>query len=56
MWRCLLGDEVVEHEGSKVLIIAKELAANLQGITMDVQDTPDGPKIVLLESQTNSLR
>ena len=43
------GDEVVEHEGSKVLIIAKELAANLQGITMDVQDTPDGPKIVLLE-------
>ncbi len=43
------GDEVVEHEGSKVLIIAKELAVNLKGITMDVQDTPDGPKIVLLE-------
>jgi Fe-S cluster assembly iron-binding protein IscA len=43
------GDEVVEHEGSKVLLIAKELAVNLQGITMDVKDTPDGLKIVLLE-------
>ena len=43
------GDQVVEHEGSKVLLVTKELAASLQGIQMDVQETPQGPKIVLLE-------
>jgi hypothetical protein len=42
-------DQVVEHEGSKVLLVTKELAVSLQGITMDVQETSGGPKLVLLE-------
>ena len=43
------GDEVVEHEGAKVLLVTKEVAESLQGITMDVQETSGGPKIVLVE-------
>jgi Fe-S cluster assembly iron-binding protein IscA len=43
------GDQVVEYEGSKVLLVTKEVAVSLQGITMDVQETSGGPKLVLLE-------
>ncbi len=41
------GDQVVEHEGSKVLLVASELAPVVDGVTLDVQDTPDGPKLVI---------
>lgn len=41
------GDQVVEHEGAKVLLVASELAAVMDGITLDVQDTADGPKLVV---------
>ena len=41
------GDQVVEHEGLKVLLVAPELAHVVDGITLDVQDTADGPKLVV---------
>ena len=41
------GDQVVEHEGAKVLLVATELAPAVDGITLDVQETADGPKLVV---------
>jgi len=41
------GDQTVEHEDSKVLLVEKELADTLQGITIDVEDTPQGAKLVV---------
>ena len=41
------GDQVVEHEGAKVLLVAPELATALEGNTLDVQDTEEGPKLFL---------
>jgi len=43
----LSGDQVVEYEGTKVLIIEPELAADLTGITLDVDDTPEGAELVI---------
>ena len=41
------GDQVVEHQGVKALLVASELAPSLEGVTLDVQDTDDGPKLVV---------
>ena len=40
-------DQVVEYEGSKVLLIGKELFDVFDGRTLDAQDTPDGIKLVI---------
>jgi Fe-S cluster assembly iron-binding protein IscA len=42
------GDQVVEYEGTKVLVIEPKLANNLQGVTIDVDETPEGPELVVL--------
>ena len=42
------GDRVVEYEGSKVLLVERELATRLEGHTLDIEDTADGPELVLL--------
>jgi Fe-S cluster assembly iron-binding protein IscA len=41
-------DQVVEHEGSKVLLVEQALADSLDGVTLDVQDTADGPELIVL--------
>lgn len=41
------GDQVVEHEGAKVLLVAPGLATTLEGSTLDVQDTAEGPKLFI---------
>jgi len=41
------GDQVVEDEGTKVLLVASELAPVVEGVTLDVQDTADGPKLAI---------
>jgi len=41
------GDQVVEYEGAKVLLVASELAPVVDGVTLDVQDTPEGPKLAV---------
>ena len=43
----LSGDQVVEYEGAKALLVAPELASVVEGVTLDVQDTPEGPKLVM---------
>ena len=43
------GDRVVEYEGTKVLVVEPKLANNLQGITIDVDETPDGAELVIRE-------
>ena len=45
------GDCIVEYEGARVLVVEPELANNLQGITLDVDDTPDGPELVVDEKK-----
>ena len=40
-------DQVVEHDGSKVLLVEKGLSSMVDGLTLDAQDTPDGPKLVI---------
>ena len=41
------GDEVVEHEGSGLLVVEQELAASLDGFILDVEDTIGGIQLVL---------
>ena len=43
------GDQVVKHEGSKVLLIEERLSNILDGIVIDVDDTPDGPQLVVAD-------
>jgi Fe-S cluster assembly iron-binding protein IscA len=45
------GDQVVEQEGAKVLLIGHELANILGGTTLDVQDTSDGPKLSISQPE-----
>ena len=45
------GDQVVEHKGSKVLLVEPGLAGHLEGHTLDIEDTADGPKLVILEGK-----
>lgn len=40
-------DQVVEHEGSKVLLVETGLAVSLEGLILDVEDTAEGPKLVI---------
>ena len=36
------GDQVVESEGVKILIISPELIPSLEGMVIDYQETPQG--------------
>lgn len=42
------GDQVVKHEGVKVLLVEEGLATSLDGVILDVEDTPDGPKLTIV--------
>lgn len=41
-------DEVIEHEGRAVLLVSRELSAELGGAAIDVEEAADGSHIVLL--------
>jgi Fe-S cluster assembly iron-binding protein IscA len=41
------GDDTVEHEGAKVFAIESKLSGHLNGVTLDVEDTPEGPMLML---------
>jgi Fe-S cluster assembly iron-binding protein IscA len=41
------GDQAIEHEDSKVLLVEENLADTLQGTTIDVEDTSEGAKLVI---------
>jgi hypothetical protein len=42
------GDQVLEYEDSKVLLLEPALAFLLEEANIDVQDTPEGLKLVVL--------
>ena len=44
-------DQVVEHEGAKVLLISPEVAPAVEQLTLDVKDTADGPQLVVLKEK-----
>lgn len=39
------GDNIFEHEGISVLAIEQELAGMMNGVSMDVEDTDEGPML-----------
>jgi Fe-S cluster assembly iron-binding protein IscA len=41
------GDEVLEREGLKLLIVEPALFATLEGITIDVDETLEGRRLVI---------
>jgi len=43
------GDQVVEHQGSKVLLIGIEYRRALEGYTIDCYDTPEGAVLFVRE-------
>jgi Fe-S cluster assembly iron-binding protein IscA len=43
------GDELVEYEGMPVLVVEKGLADNLNGVTIDVDNTPEGAELVIYQ-------
>jgi Fe-S cluster assembly iron-binding protein IscA len=46
------GDKVVKHKGIKVLVVESKLASKLDGVTLDVEDTPDGPELAIFKDNT----
>jgi Fe-S cluster assembly iron-binding protein IscA len=42
-----VSDHVVEHEGSKVLLVGPELLTLLDETTIDTTDTPEGTKLMI---------
>lgn len=41
------GDQVVESEGQKVLLVSADIASAVAGATIDVHDTEAGPRLVI---------
>lgn len=44
-------DHVIKHENSKILVVEQALADTLENVTIDVEDTPDGPELVIVREQ-----
>jgi len=40
-------DQVLAHKGSKLLIIEQGLAARLEGVAIDVDESPEGSRLVI---------
>lgn len=40
-------DEVLEHEGSQLLLIERNLSASLEGVTIDLEETTEGRRLVI---------
>jgi hypothetical protein len=49
------GDQILEYEGTKVLLVCTELATSLKQVTLDVDDTPEGAKLVIWEKSQSHL-
>jgi Fe-S cluster assembly iron-binding protein IscA len=41
------GDKVVTYKGTRILVVNRALASKLSNITLDVDNTPHGPKLVI---------
>ena len=47
-------DLVIEYEGKKLILVETDLADQLSDITLDVDNTPDGPELVIIEKTRKS--
>jgi Fe-S cluster assembly iron-binding protein IscA len=45
-------DQVLEYEGTRLLIVEPGLASNLKRLTLDVDDSPDGVELVICEQSS----
>ena len=45
------GDYVVKHEGVKLLVVERGLAANLKRVTLDVDNTPKGAELIISDGE-----
>ena len=41
------GDELVKYDGATVLVVEQGLATNLKRVTLDVEDSVEGSKLVI---------
>ena len=41
------GDELVKYNGSTILVVEQGLVGNLKGVTLDVEDSVNGSKLVI---------
>jgi Fe-S cluster assembly iron-binding protein IscA len=41
------GDQVIEHEGEQVMVVEPTVSESLEGITLDVNETPQGVAFTL---------
>ena len=41
------GDQIVDYEGTKLLLAEENLAGNFEELSIDVEETPDGAKLVI---------
>ena len=46
-------DQIVEHEGHIVLLVGSELSDAVEGLTIDWQDTAEGPCLVMFNEQSS---
>lgn len=42
-------DRIIEHDGAALLLVDERLAANINQVTLDVDDGPNGAEIVICE-------
>ena len=42
-------DLVIDYQGRRLMLVDTALADHLAGITLDVDNTPDGPELVIIE-------
>lgn len=47
-------DLVIDFEGKRLILVEEALAENLANITLDVDETPDGPELVIIEKAQKS--
>jgi len=45
------GDQIVEHKGTKVLLVEGQLADRLEGLTLDIEDTVNGPDLAISQKK-----
>jgi hypothetical protein len=45
------GDHIVQSEGTDILLVAPDLADAIPNATIDCQDTPEGPRLVISEGR-----
>ncbi|MDY6908189.1 MAG: hypothetical protein SV910_08190 [Chloroflexota bacterium] len=41
------GDQVIQHEGDSILVVASDLSLALAGVTIDCEEGPEGPMLTI---------